>query len=203
VAKIIPIGATDCSIIFSCAGVSDNLAVSIGVVSTPEISAESVSLLLHSALVDSGLVLASNMMTAYTYVGVEARKMTATGLEVGFTAGGSTGTIAQPPCPVNCAVLVTKLTGSGGRQNRGRLFWPMCDLDESSIDPAGRIVTATLANRQGRWNLLFAAFDTYSLLPVIFHNTKPDGSMPVITEPTTITGFLLDDQIATQRRRMR
>jgi len=203
VAKIVPLTYADATIIFTCAGITENLSSSIGFSTNVGQTGPEIAEGVHSALVSSGLLVASNMMTAYGYVGIEVGYMQPGGMSLSFRPANFQGAIAQPPCPVNCSQLVTKQTAAGGRQNRGRMFWPVCDLDEASIDPAGIITEATRVNRQFRWNDFLTALVANDCNPVLFHNTRPDGSDPPIVTPTPINGFALATRIATQRRRMR
>ena len=106
------------------------------------------------------------------------------------------GEVASKPVPVNGALLVKKNTGLGGRRNRGRLFCPPISMDEGTVDVIGNIAPVTLAIIANYWTVFFDQLALIDLGPVLFHSETP-------FTPTTITGFSLQSQLATQRRRMR
>lgn len=98
--------------------------------------------------------------------------------------------------PQNCAYLVRKQTASAGRANRGRFYLPQFLGQEVDVSSTGMLSAAALASIQSKLDGLFADFATVP--PVILH----DEFSPVTT-PTPVTGFALQPQIATQRRRLR
>lgn len=113
--------------------------------------------------------------------------------EVGLSAAGGN---SDEACPNNCAMLVTKSTGSGGRRNRGRMFIP--GPSRNQIEPGGGMSSAY----RTAWQTAVAALQTLSGTvdnlgqPVLFHQTAP-------FTPTPIVGLVVQQRIATQRRRMR
>lgn len=105
------------------------------------------------------------------------------------------GTAGTAPLPNNCAVLVAKISTSGGRRNRGRMFIP-CPA-EPAVDGAGTLSTG----ERGAWQTAMDDWiDGESLAgwgaPALLHQTPP-------YTPTTITNLVVRGKIATQRRRMR
>lgn len=107
------------------------------------------------------------------------------------------GRSSSAPMPQNCAYLVRKRTGLGGRQHRGRLFMP--GLNETLVDPAGVMSSATVAVLQGDWDAFLAAVNDPTPM-VILHSDPLVGSPPA---PTDVTSLPVDNRIATQRRRLR
>lgn len=103
------------------------------------------------------------------------------------------GTAGISSLPNNCAILVRKQSSVGGRAGRGRWYLPPCYLDEENVDDRGLISSAGLPNLQTAMDGVFAGAEW-----VILH----DDVGPAIA-PTPITGFIVQQQIATQRRRMR
>lgn len=104
------------------------------------------------------------------------------------------------PLPSNCAVVVTKLSGLGGRWNKGRCFWP--SINEQNVDANGVIVGSLRDAYTQRFNaFLDLVTDTNEPLHLdhlcIFH----DESLGIL--PTPITEFRAESKIGTQRRRMR
>ncbi len=108
---------------------------------------------------------------------------------------GLVGTGGTAVLPSNCALLVKKTTGIGGRQNQGRNFWPSM-VAEGVVDARGLIAAATVTSFQNAFNAVFTDLNTPADSdPVILHSSA--GT------PTIITGFVVASLIATQRRRMR
>lgn len=110
------------------------------------------------------------------------------------------GTYAGNALPPNCAALVQKRTGLGGRRNRGRLYLP--GIPEAAVGPAGLLIgtypAGASAEVQG-WFTALAAVGGISE-PYLFHTTDPlTAGIP----PTIITSVTLAPKIATQRRRLR
>lgn len=106
-----------------------------------------------------------------------------------------TGANATSPAPNNCAILVAKISTSGGRRNRGRMYIP-CPA-ESQVDGAG-VLTTTY---RGQWQTAMDDWIDGEALagwgsPAILHQTGP-------TAPTTVTNLVVRSKIATQRRRLR
>lgn len=101
--------------------------------------------------------------------------------------------------PQNCAVLVRKGTGKGGRKNRGRFFWP--SIPASEVDNNGLITPSTRTAIQTSMDDLLALYDAggndfFSAGMRLLHATEADP-------PTEIVSLDVDARIATQRRRLR
>lgn len=97
--------------------------------------------------------------------------------------------------PNNCAYLLRKLTGFGGRTGRGRMYIPPFFASEADISRTGMVTEPTRTNMENNWRNVLAL----ELQPVLFHDDA--GAGPFV--PTPITQFVMDARIATQRRRMR
>lgn len=117
------------------------------------------------------------------------------------TADGSTiiplsvtGTSTGDPAPPNASVLVHKTTGTPGRTNQGRMYWPGC-VGHSDVGGNGLIGSSRFLTLGEVAADLNDAFTTASLVPVILHSASSD--------PTAIGGFDVERKIATQRRRLR
>jgi hypothetical protein len=121
-------------------------------------------------------------------LGTTAGDLSGVGTESG--PGGSVITSLPP----SVAVLVNKITALGGRQNRGRMYWPWAAA-ETSVDEAGVWDPAAVANFQSALFTFLAALDTASCPMVILH---ADGSTP-----TPVTQLNVQGLLATQRRRLR
>lgn len=119
----------------------------------------------------------------------------ATGPEGEATSGQVGGSPDDSNSP-NAAMLVRKVTGSGGRANKGRFFCP--GLTEAMIDTGGVLDPDVFSALTTAWNAYYDALVLADLPPRVLHSA---GS-PVST-PTTVTGFQLQVLTATQRRRLR
>jgi hypothetical protein len=97
--------------------------------------------------------------------------------------------------PTNCSLLVQKHTALSGRRNRGRFYVPAYSLSEGDINPNGVLDSAFYTTLQNRWDVFYDAIIAGGAQPVLFHSIELDS--------TPITSFIVDIQIATQRRRMR
>jgi len=119
--------------------------------------------------------------------------LTGASATVGANQGG--GQSVNPEVP-QTALLVTKLTGAGGRAGRGRMFIP--GIIESSFDSSGTMVASQLL----AWNNALDSWHTdmlsEAMVPVLLH-----GADSPIPAPLLITDFQAQGRAATQRRRMR
>lgn len=103
--------------------------------------------------------------------------------------------------PQNCAVLIRKNSGQGGRRSRGRIFIPLL-AGETVVSNVGQISPAALASYQTQATEFF---DSLALEPgptpmVILHSS---GGISLAGPPTPVTSVSVDSTIATQRRRLR
>jgi hypothetical protein len=112
---------------------------------------------------------------------------------------GGTNIVAASP---NVACLVTKVCPGRGRRRQGRMFWPSI-LAQTIVAETGLINLTNL-------NAIQAAFDAFQAnleiaLPeagfVILQND--DGNTPPISPPPVVTGFKVEQRVASQRRRLR
>lgn len=132
----------------------------------------------------------------WSYLGVRVVEMTDTGPVTGEAADLQDGIMTGGAMPPNASILIRKNTAAGGRRNRGRLFVPPIYPPETNVSPSGIIADPQLDNIQLWWSNFFGALVTAGLVPVILHSQPP-------FTPTPITGYVAQDLIATQRRRMR
>lgn len=104
--------------------------------------------------------------------------------------------------PQNTAVLIRKNTARGGRQGKGRLYFP--GVPEGNVDNIGNIASATRALWQGAADsFLFNLQNTGEpgegmddpMIPLLLHNDLDD--------PDVITSLTVMPVVATQRRRLR
>lgn len=114
----------------------------------------------------------------------------------GFSPSGNVGTDAGTSVPPQVAILVKKLTDSGGRANRGRAYLP--PVRATHIDGDGNVdsdFAAGVVSNLNDWQTDIFAED---LTPVLLHGE----SSPVVT-PTPLTHLVCELRVATQRGRVR
>lgn len=209
----VPVDYAIGSLRFRLEGDSQEMVITLGLKSqaAPD-TAEDMADNLNTAALAAGSIVgvASGMYDQWTYVGTTVRLMTATGFDTGEHIENQAGTATGETLPNNCAILVKKNTGLGGRHYRGRLYQPIYGVLESNIDNTGRIGAADVTSLQGRYNTFRTALDTNDLDPYLLHYPfveTPVEDPPVFIDefpdPTLITTFTVQDIIATQRRRLR
>lgn len=195
---IIPDDYFQASFIFTVDGNTKEKVTSIGfrpVDPDAFTATEAADQIYDDATVSGNVGAADANIDTWVFQGVSVIKGTTLGPLVGQHIEPLRGTIASPGIPPNCSWLVKKSTGLGGRNNRGRMYWPPSPLNETNVDSAGNINGTLVGILQGRMdNLLdFMSAATFELF--LFHS--------VAFAPTQITGFSVESQIATQRRRLR
>lgn len=104
------------------------------------------------------------------------------------------GTGPSNGLPNNCSYLVRKQTDRGGRQGRGRMYFPWILGSEGDVDQRGLIAGPLVGGLQAVIDFIFGEVN-----PFLLHDSTSPGS----AVPDAVTAFIVDGQIATQRRRMR
>lgn len=140
----------------------------------------------------------------YTYLGATATFNGSDSGKVEIVAPrAETGTGTNASLPQNCALLVQKRTGLGGRKGRGRFFMPPVRLDEGSVAPNGQIDSAAVTVEQGLWDTWMGHADgsggQYRIV-ILHHDNPVVGPVPA---PTNILSLVVENLIGTQRRRLR
>lgn len=120
-----------------------------------------------------------------------------------FVPSGLNGTSTDDKLPQNCALLVAKNSGIGGRKNRGRFFIPGI-LAESSVNDVGVIGSGTVTSFQGfadnmLTDLTAGVGGNPSVPMYILHN----DTGPSTIAPTAVSSLSVSATISTQRRRLR
>ena len=106
--------------------------------------------------------------------------------------GGISGECSAP----NTAFLIRKLTSTGGRTGRGRMYIP--GVAESQVTLGGNLVSPYAADVGATWEAFRTDMSSAGAVPVLLHGPGSPVSTPLI-----ITSFLCDAKVATQRRRLR
>lgn len=129
--------------------------------------------------------------------------------EVGIsTAAGTAGTASASTLPPNCACLVKKVTGVGGRINRGRLYMPWY-LTEADVDETGLIDPTAVSSRQTAMNDWKTAVEAEGPSDMIIANrvydlpwTDPARVVTEVNIGASLIALTVENMLATQRRRM-
>lgn len=138
---------------------------------------------------------AADFYTAWRYLGVRVLIGQDGGPPVVVELPASVDGLQEPGTPPqNCAVLLRKQTGLGGRSGRGRMFLPPFNLAETNVASNGLLDSDYRSDMQAAVNTWMGDFS-----PVLLHDSATPGS----PAPTPITSVVVDQRIATQRRRLR
>lgn len=111
---------------------------------------------------------------------------------------GTNGASEHPP--VNCAVLLHKTTGVGGRRGRGRLYCPPVNLPDTAVSNTGVILPAIVTLFNTRWDVALTALAAGGAAMYLAHSPLPGGAL---LDPNEVLQVTCDSRIATQRRRLR
>lgn len=111
-----------------------------------------------------------------------------------FVSTSNQGDVAGGMTPVNTAALVTKSTTLGGRQGRGRMYWP--GVPESSVGDDGSLTGSYVSGLQAALTSFFTALAGLDLDHYLLH-TDP------ATSPTLVQSVVVQSRVASQRRRLR
>lgn len=113
--------------------------------------------------------------------------------EVAYGNAGTAGATGEVP---QCAILVQKITGSGGRAGRGRFFLP--GAPESTFSAAGVMSGANQLNWADNLDAYQNEVEATTLSLALLH-----GPTSPINVPTLITSLAPQLRAGTQRRRNR
>jgi hypothetical protein len=145
----------------------------------------------------------ANMYNQWSFHGVHVLINTGAGIQAGdfdpALIGGGGGAETVPP---NGSVIVKKSTGFAGVAARGRMYFPpisAADVDVNDVGIIDSVVLATIGDNVQNWldNTLTAVTEIAEF--VLLHEQASPGP----GTPTAITSFVVENQLATQRRRLR
>lgn len=195
---VIPAGYALAAYRFSLEGDSEEmiftLGVDVGGIGDADTLAAGLATAWHNEFGDD------DMSELYTFVGVDVRYGPYPGVgPQGSAIANEVGTNALNPPPQNVALLIHKNTGLGGRQNRGRMYWPPFGLSEGDVGPTGIVSASLVTSTNTKLSSWLGDLDATGLggvTAVLLHSDPSD-------EPTEITSLTLDGRVATQRRRLR
>lgn len=195
----IPAGYLESTFLFSLAGSTHQMAWTMGW-DDDDFTTDSPTQMatdLYNAYVGTGKPIeAANLVVPWSFLGVRVTKQLESGPLSGEKLTTVTGTAVASPLTPNVCTLWQKLTGEGGRRNRGRAFIPPYAPGESSVDGLGVINSGVVTATQSLYNAFLTAASGSGYSPMLFHSEAP-------FTPTPIVNFNLQPVVATQRRRLR
>lgn len=192
----IPVGFGLAQLRFIAAGASRESLTTFGydaTVTDPALNAQTIT---DCFTLAGRPLIPTQIQEGWSYLGVRVTENHGTGPVTGEAADLQDGIMTGGPMPPNTAVLIRKTTASGGRRNRGRMFVPPIYPAETNVGPLGTIADTQVDNMQTWWSAAFTALVVAGVAPYILHSEPP-------FTPTEITGWVVQDRVATQRRRLR
>lgn len=187
---IIPSGFSQVTFLFTGVAVPSGAAMTLGINHPADTAADVIASTVGQAFVDE---IMPDMVDDVTLASVLCKKgPNATGQSAEVAFGDAGGSASAPASPA-VALLIKKQTNFGGRSQRGRFYMP--GLPEAAITPGGDLESGNQAGWQTRYDDLYTALDSAGYTPVLLHSNSSDA--------TTLTGFVVDARVATQRRRQR
>lgn len=115
--------------------------------------------------------------------------------------GQGSGAVTGETMPPNVSLLVRKTTARGGRRGRGRMYLPWV-LRDDGVDDVGNVNSGPLANLQtAADDYLTGLLALSDPAPMVILHSAGGSTAP--GTPNAVTGLVVDQRIATQRRRLR
>jgi len=130
-----------------------------------------------------------------------------------FSATAVPGAVGGTSLSPGSAILVEKITDTGGRRGRGRMYWP--GVYDGWVDDNGALGSGIAAQVNGFMSDLREALILADIPPYLFHSPSYTwaivGGQPrrvyddpgTVPAPYPVTSLVADAIIATQRRRLR
>lgn len=194
---IIPFGYGSATVNMALSGKADPLAFTFGFINSGALTAAACATQLDANLrTTNSLMRAGEILTGYSYTGVDVTINTLAGTFTGSAGTLVTGTLSGDPMPPNCALLVSKQTATGGRIGKGRMFLPPAFYGESGFDANGNFIGAGQARIQADLDTFRSQCTSTGVGLHLLHSNAGDP-------PDPITALVLNSRIATQRRRLR
>lgn len=193
---IIPPGFGQVRLVWETAGLTRPMVVTHGIAAVGLEATDVADDIYTDVTGAGGIAEAAFMSSQYTFKGVTVTVMKNLGPFIGEHLADVVGTGSIDSMPPNCAVLIRKSTGLGGRRGRGRMFVPPYNPAESVVGPSGTIATTPLGLLQTRWGQ-YLSFLSGASMPMQLLHSQPGF------EPVEVTALSVQSRVATQRRRLR
>lgn len=192
---IIPVGFSQVNLLFGGTAVPLGAQMTFGVENTTDADPATIAALVDAAYNTAEVYKSQSTSCGLTGILVK-NGPNATGASAQI-AVSRTGSYAQPALPPNVSVLVRKFTAVGGRKGRGRMFFPA--FVEGQVTEGGVIAPAEMTPLQTRFAAFRTGMRTAGIPPFLLHS----GTGGFADLPNEITGFTVENKVATQRRRLR
>lgn len=206
----IPLNFLQATINFEGLNVPQGAAVVFGCARNIELTASEHADIIQDAFADA---FAPEISTSVT--------ITTCDVKFGPDATGASGTSSVVPrqgaqsaacLAPNTAFLLTKVTGTGGRRGRGRMFLP--GVTDTLADNGGVVLPAVVTQLGVRGTQLLTALDVAGMPMVVLHepstiwvlvNGQPRRipTSDPLPEPDQVTSLVCNTRVGTQRRRLR
>lgn len=198
---VIPSGYGQCTLTWTLAGKTNPITSTLAISGFDDGPQAMVNQIYNSFTIDDGFCDAANMAVGWTFQGVEMI-YNDDGVLMGYAAAGDPVTGSRTSVVgmiVSATALVQKRTARVGRHFRGRMYLPLCILDEAYIDMMGNISTPGFEMIDAAWQTTAEQMlDSAVVVPALLHGAGVD------TPPATeITSLPMSHRVATQRRRLR
>lgn len=208
---IIPEGFAQITVRFEGNGAPRGAAVVYGVENLTGQTALQIATAARGAWNTGLMALLNSSVSATTWLAKLGPVETGPSAEVGGAiAGGVASADGANPA---MSFLVTKNTDRGGRRGKGRMYLP--GVTDTQVSNNGTITALTVTNLQTELNELRTNHIVANIPMVLLHGpptvwTLVDGQprrVPIggnfNDTPDHVTSLVLDDTVATQRRRLR
>lgn len=193
---LIPEGYGQLAIAFNCAGKTTDFVTTIGVDLRVISDLPTVLDSIRGIWVAGGACLnPTNILADYRVNGWTLTWQTDTGPVIATRGAEGQGTLSGAAPPPNCSYMVRKVTARGGRQGRGRMFFPPLWTSESNVDAAGNLTSVARNAIQITIDDVMTDWLATTFPPVLLHSDAD--------APDDITSLALQQTLATQRRRLR
>ena len=190
----IPDGYGQARLIWSLAGDVEEVVTTFGYFNANPRDASVAATLIYNQFVDN--FTAADMSNAWSFLGVEVTQNVGGVMFAGEQRATVAGSNAAAPLPQNCALLVKKQTSQGGRQGRGRGYFPSAYLMEGDVSAIGIITAGVVTALQAKFTAFLADLDTATIPMTLLHSDP-------LNVPDDVTALVVDNRIATQRNRLR
>lgn len=198
---VIPTGFGQANIPFRLSGDAEEMVVTFGFDDDLSFSPAGVAAGIRNALDTLPHFVAADIAVGYEWGPVRVTCMRSLGpvegVDTQTVVGANAGIL---PLPSNCAALVQKRTARGGRAGRGRMFWPLFWVNESSVSPTGFITDPPFASWAASMNSFLANLASSNLEMHLLHS-EPEVGPPLPPDP--VLSLTAVQTIATQRTRLR
>lgn len=195
---IIPEGYGEAKLIWSMAGKTNPITSTIGYAGATTPPSDCAEAIYEYATLNGSICDGDLMGSIFTFEGVEVMQNVDGDLMGGAAYAPVVGTyVATAFPPVNCTYLASKRSAYIGRWARGRMYLPNTGAPESTIDTMGRIESITFASVSSQV-ITFSNAICGATIAGAFILHSEVGRLP-----TPVTTIALQNQLATQRRRMR